>query len=307
MVLVNEKYEWQVSLLLQVLPFVARQECFALKGGTAINLFMRDMPRLSIDIDLTYVLTHGRDEAVKNIKNALTMIAQELKASSSNLRVKPVPSKRNDSITKLIVESNEAAIKIETNLVLRGAVYPMLTRELSKLAQNQYVTYAEINTLSMADLYGGKLCAALDRQHPRDLFDVKLLLENEGISDEIRKAFVVYLASHSRPMHELLVPNILDISSVFENQFLGMARIPVTIEALVEARRNLIKIIRSSLTSEERQFLLSIKNMSPDWKLIGLPGVAELPAIQWKLINLSKMSKEAHLQAVNKLREALDI
>ena len=48
-------YYAQVRLLVRELPVVAKETCFALKGGTALNLFVRDMPRLSVDIDLAYV------------------------------------------------------------------------------------------------------------------------------------------------------------------------------------------------------------------------------------------------------------
>lgn len=57
--MISEPYRAQMDLLLQVLPLVAKEESFALKGGTAINLFVRDMPRLSVDIDLTWLPFDG--------------------------------------------------------------------------------------------------------------------------------------------------------------------------------------------------------------------------------------------------------
>ncbi len=73
----------------------------------------------------------------------------------------------------------------------------------------------EIPVLSFADLYGGKICAALDRQHPRDLFDIKLLSEARGLNEEVSQAFVIYLASHNRPMSELLSPNFQGMNGNF--------------------------------------------------------------------------------------------
>jgi len=123
---------------------------------------------------------------------------------------------------------------------------------------------ANIITLSDADLYGGKLCAALDRQHPRDIFDVKILMENEGITNDIRTAFIVYVASHHRPMSELLNPNLKDFQPLFEQDFAGMADGEVEYIELVAMRDRLIETIRVTLTESEKNFLLSIKQGRPE-------------------------------------------
>lgn len=68
----------QVGLLVQLLPIVGQQRCFALKGGTAINLFVRDLPRLSVDIDLAYLPMTDRDQALTEIDAALKAIAAEI-------------------------------------------------------------------------------------------------------------------------------------------------------------------------------------------------------------------------------------
>ena len=166
---------------------------------------------------------------------------------------------------------------------------------------------ATVQTLSVADLYGGKLCAALDRQHPRDFFDLMILLEHESLTEEIRKAFLVYLVSGVRPMNELLDPRYVDIHSVFERQFQGMSDREVTYQELEEARRRIVALIRSSLTSSERDFLLSIKEGEPRWHSLGIPGVEALPAIQWKLENIRRMDPKKHAQALDKLRRVLEL
>lgn len=121
--------------------------------------------------------------------------------------------------------------------VLRGCVYESVKRTASPKVEDQF-GFAEIHVVSFADLYAGKLVAALDRQHPRDLFDVRDLLTNEGIDDKLRKAFVVYVLSHNRPMSELLAPAHLDIAHEFARGFDGMAEKPVTLEDLYkDARR----------------------------------------------------------------------
>lgn len=67
----NNIYRKQVQLLVRVLPLVDTEKCFALKGGTAINLFYRILPRLSVDIDLLYIPMDDRETALINIKAAL--------------------------------------------------------------------------------------------------------------------------------------------------------------------------------------------------------------------------------------------
>src|SRR5690606_38488775 len=99
-----------------------------------------------------------------------------------------------------------------------------------------------------ADLYGGKIVAALDRQHPRDLFDIKLLFEQDGITDQVLTAFVVYLLSSNRPIHEILNPNKLDISGVFKEHFEGMTSQPIQLTELLDAREQLTEAISERLT-----------------------------------------------------------
>jgi hypothetical protein len=161
--------------------------------------------------------------------------------------------------------------------------------------------------LSIADLYGGKLCAALDRQHPRDLFDIKLLLESGGITDEIRKAFVIYLASHNRPMNELLDLSHQDFRQTFENDFKGIAAIEVTYDELIEVRNSLADTLLKSLTDNERRFLLSIKKGEPEWHLMDLEGIDSLPAILWKIQNVRRMSREKHSSELQKLKAILNL
>ena len=167
--------------------------------------------------------------------------------------------------------------------------------------------YAEVPVVDLADLYAGKICAALDRQHPRDLFDVKWLLENEGLTDKIRKALIVYLSSHNRPMAELLRPRYKDLSATYAGEFANMAETDVPLEELVAVRERLVELINQGLTDSEKHFLLSFKNLKPDWRLLNLDGVSELPAIKWKQMNLAKMPNEKHAQALARLRAVLNL
>ena len=151
--------------------------------------------------------------------------------------------------------------------------------------------FVETQVLSFEDLYGGKLHAALDRQHPRDLFDVKLLYENEGLTEGLFRVFMAYVASSGRPMHELLAPATPQRDESYDKEFSGMTRDSVTKESLDETRIRLHSDIRRRLTGDIAAFLLSLHDAEPDFDLIGLPEAATLPAIRWKLVNLEKLKR----------------
>ncbi len=300
----KSKYHQQVDLLLEVLPLINKHHCFALKGGTAINLFLHNMPRLSVDIDLCYLPIEPRDVFLKNISNALLRLSKEIE-EITGAQVKEQRTAKDKQLTKLLISKNDAQIKIEPNLVLRGSVFEVETKTLCNKAQEVFLRSFKVKTLSEADIYAGKICAALDRQHPRDLFDIKILLEHQGITDEIRKAFIVYLACGPRPMHELLQPNLIDMQQPFENEFSGMTSIPVTYDELLIARKTLIHTIQTELTAAEREFLLSIKQTEPKWSLLNIPRIENLPALKWKLLNIQNMDKAKHQKALEKLKKVL--
>ncbi len=207
---IDERYRQQVELLVRTLPSVAAENVFALKGGTAINLFVRDLPRLSVDIDLTYLPVKPRDESLTEIDETLQRIGKSISETLPDLRVLPSRLAKEGTLNRLIVRSPHAQIKIEVKPVMRGCVFEPTIMAVSEKVEDQF-SFAETLVVSRDDLYAGKLVAALDRQHPRDLFDVRDLLANEGISDTLRQAFLVYILSHNRPAAEVLAPKRKDI------------------------------------------------------------------------------------------------
>jgi predicted nucleotidyltransferase component of viral defense system len=301
-----EEYRRKAALLVRVMPFVAEEACFALKGGTAINLFVRNMPRLSVDIDLTYLPVADRKTSMGEIDAAMRRIAERISMGIPGARVTSSTLKEAGIISKHFVELDGVQIKIEVTPVLRGCVYDAETRSVSEAVEDAF-GFAEIQVVSFADLYAGKLVAALDRQHPRDLFDVRDLLANEGISDELRKAFVVYIISHNRPMAEVLAPTRHDIRQEFERGFEGMVETPVSLDDLLQAREDLLAELVGRMPGEHRRFLSSFKRGKPAWELLGLPHVENLPAVQWKIKNLAAMDGKKREQLVGNLLKALRI
>lgn len=299
-------YYKQANLLLRILPYVESEKIFALKGGTAINFFIRDLPRISVDIDLAYLPVNSRETALHEISRSIENISQKIKRMFPDCNLSFKKIRKPAAIRTLIVSVDGVTIKIEPNLVIRGSIFKPVQMQLSHKAQDLFEMSLSSQTLSLPEIYGGKICAALDRQHPRDLFDVHLLMQNEGIDEEIRKAFLVYLISHPRPIVEVLNPTFLDIERIFENEFEGMTIVEIKLNELLETRKNLVSMIKNSLTEDEKQFLISVKMNEPEWELLDLKGVENLPAVKWKLFNIQKMDKTKHKKAVDKLRNYLE-
>ncbi|MEB2782458.1 nucleotidyl transferase AbiEii/AbiGii toxin family protein [Algoriphagus sp. C2-6-M1] len=296
------KYKHQVSLLLQVLPEVAKEPVFALHGGTAINLFVRDMPRLSVDIDLTYAPIKDRKTSFMNIIDGLDRIKIKLE----KILPEAVVSLKSE-ILKLQITTANAQIKIEVNQINRGVMDETVTLLLCETAQVEFDAFCAVPVVPLGQLYGGKICAALDRQHPRDLFDVKYLLKNEGFTDEIKKGFMLFLLSSNRPLHEMLHPNFIDQRGTLVNQFEGMSPEPFTYEDFEKIREQLVNVIHQSLTEEDREFILNFGKGTPDWSIYDFE---RFPAVQWKLQNLIKLKNgnpEKHESFVASLKKILKL
>lgn len=275
-------------LLTQVAPLVFIDDTFALKGGTAINLFVRDMPRLSVDLDLVFPdHTRPREQALKQINDAIRQAAERLAKRGFQTHTPAAEAGE----TKLLVRRGRIEVKIEVNFVMRGTVYPVRRASLTPVARDVLMADLDIPVVSLEDVYGGKLVAALDRQHPRDLFDVLQLFEHEGITPGIRRAFVVYLASSNRPVHEVLFPALRDIEHDYVHNFTGMTTEPVPLEALLAARERMVRELQQGLDDNERRFLLSLVAGAPDWPLLGIAHLEHLPGIRWKLHNLAQLQK----------------
>ena len=302
----NKSFE-QAKLMLSILPIVGREKDFALKGGTALNFFHLNMPRLSVDIDLTFLPVKPRDETLKDITNSLSRISNSVERLFPRCQIQKLKIKETDYTYKLIIKSQGSLVKVEPNLILRGSCYPPVLKPLCKNAGDIFKMEMEIPVLSFADLYGGKVCAALDRQHPRDLFDIKLLSEAGNLNEEISQAFVVYLASHNRPMSELLSPNFQDFRQAYETEFKGMSSIEVSYKELEKIRKELPSLIFSKLSRNERKFLLSVKMGSPDFSLLSISGLENLPAIKWKVENISRMEPKKRITATEKLKSILNL
>lgn len=304
----TEQYRDQVRLLLNVLPLVMAEPVFALKGGTAINLFEWDLPRLSVDIDLTYLPVHDRAVSLRAIGEALARIKAEIERRLPPTRVTQTRQGQEGMEVKLNCQRGKTQIKVEVNPTLRGHLLPLRDLPCSDRVQERFEAFVEARCLSHGELFGGKICAALDRQHPRDLFDVKRLLDREGLVDEVRHGFVAALVSHGRPVAELIRPGRKDQGATFKAQFEGMPFEPFSYDDHVQTLDRLAEAIHASLDADDRRFLESFEAGDPDWACFPMPAIRELPAPQFKLMNIRKfreMQPRRYEAGLAVLQEAL--
>ena len=296
-------YAQKVELLLRLIPIVMEEEVFAIHGGTAINLFLKDLPRYSVDIDLTYIPLADRQTSLDDINLHLKSIADKAKKAFKGMHIVP-----NFNTSKLLCEYLGKQVKIEVNQTKRGVVGgECLSIPLSEKAQNEFSLFCEAKIVPLTQLYGGKIAAALSRQHPRDLFDVKYM---DIPLDECREGLIFCLLGSDRPIHESFAPSLIDQREAMENQFAGMTDIPFTYEDFEETRAKLINDLRSLLTEEDKRFLVSFESGQPEWNGYEFEYFKDYPSVQWKILNLKKLAKQnpqkLRLEA-EKLRNVLEI
>jgi hypothetical protein len=242
-------------------------------------------------------------ESVAGINAGMSGIAARIKR---NIRGSTVSEGRDNegTLTHLVARADGVQCEIEVTPVLRGCIYDPEQKSVTEAVEEAF-GFAEIPVLSFADLYAGKFVAALDRQHPRDFFDTRELLDDEGIDETLRRAFLVYLVSHSRPMHEVLAAKRKDMTVEFNRGFEGMTEEPVTLDELVAAREVFITKVVGEMPKAHKTFLISFVRGKPDWTSIGLPNAANLPAVKWRRLNLDKLAAEKRAAEIASLEKVL--
>jgi len=275
----NEIYRKQVALLIRIMPLVYKIKDFAVHGGTAINLFVKDMPRYSIDIDLTYLPLKNRDESLQEINNCLLTLKQQIEKAIPGILVVHKPA-----IWKLLCTKGDAMVKIEVNGIKRGIIGSIEDRTLCEKAQKEFMMGCVARIVPFSLLYGGKIAAALSRQHPRDLFDCKYM-EIESF-DDVKNGLIFYLLGSDKPLIESLQPNPLDQKQSLKNQFQGMSDVPFDYADFEASRKELIEKVNQNLTNTDKEFLISYESGVPDWEKCCAGDLSGYPSIQWKLKNI---------------------
>ena len=295
----NETYKKQVALLIRIMPLVYKIKDFAVHGGTAINLFVKDMPRYSVDVDLTYLPVKNREESIKEINNHLSTLKQQIEKVIPGIRII-----HKSAVLKLQCTFGGATVKIEVNGIKRGIIGEVEEKELCEKAQKEFKMSCVARIVPFSSLYGGKIAAALGRQHPRDLFDYKYM-EVESF-DDIKNGLLFYLLGSDKPLLESLQPNAVNQKQALENQFKGMSDVPFEYTDFEIARKKLIEQVNQNLSDTDKEFLLSFENGNPEWDKCCAGDLSVYPAIQWKLKNIRTLkdtNSSKFNEGIEKLRK----
>lgn len=299
--MITNNYRSKVELLIRIIPAITEEADLAIHGGTAINLFVTDLPRYSIDIDLTYIPILDRSESIVNINACLRRVSDRLRQSIKGIQIAHRPD-----ICKLLCSFRGSQVKIEVNQTKRGIIAgtPQLTPLCAK-AQEEFMMYCEANVVPISLLYGGKIAAALSRQHPRDLFDVKYM--DYSLSD-VKEGILYSLLGSDRPISESIAPHLIDQTKVMETQFMGMTDTPFSYQDYEITRLELIHGIQELFSESEKDFLISFESGTPHWDLISSPSFETYPSVEWKLLNINKLKEndpEGFTKQIAKLKESL--
>ena len=288
----NKTYRQQVELLLKIIPTLSGIEDFAIHGGTAINLYVLDLPRYSVDIDVTYTPIKPREESFAEIHKNLSIIKEKVKSIIPNVVVTEKPN-------KIYCTQKGIMVKVEVSGTKRGLVEPTLVKPLCNAAQDEFETVNKVKIVSLSQLYGGKIMAALDRQHPRDLFDVKLMFDFVTDFEQVKKGFLYCLLSGDRPIIESLSPNKIDQRETMIKQFAGMTKVPFSYSDYEETREKLFDFINFNLTQQDKELLLAFEAGNNLVQFTEYQEYLKFPSVEWKLQNINKLKENNP----NKLKE----
>ena len=290
-----------MALLIRIMPSVYKIKEFAVHGGTAISLFHRNLLRYSVDIDVTYIPIENRQQSLASINQKLLEVKKNIEKTIPGVVVKHKPD-----VWKLLCTLGDATVKIEVNATKRGIIGDVVELPLCEKARNEFSMGCKARTVSFSQLYGGKITAALSRQHPRDLFDCKYM-ELQSF-DDVKNGFMLCLLGSDKPIIESLQPHDIDQTEALENQFQGMTETPFGYEDYLESKTALLSLVNGGLTITDKEFLLSFEQGEPDWNKCCAGDLSQYPSVQWKLLNIGKLEESNPVkfeQGVNKLRRYL--
>lgn len=296
-----DRYRKQVALLIRIMPSVYRITDFAVHGGTAINLFYKEMPRYSVDIDITYIPIKDREESIASINAHLVELKQVIEKTVPGIRITHKPD-----VWKLLCVKDGATVKIEVNGTKRGLIGKTEDRELCLKAQSEFSMSCRARVVSFSQLYGGKISAALSRQHPRDLFDCKYMPLD--LLEQVKDGLIYALLGSDKPIVESLQPNLIDQRTALEQEFEGMTDITFSYADYEETRLELISKINRMLSESDRELLLSFESGYPQWNKCPVGDLSKYPSVKWKLQNILKLRATNPIKfagGVEKLRKAL--
>ena len=224
---------------------------------------------------------------MKAIHSELNLVVLKLRTAGMNCRL----GDRSEDAT-CNIESNGTSVKVEINKIGRGTLLPPVSMTLCEKAADFFDCDLTLPLLAPEEIYAGKFMAALSRQHPRDLYDVREFFRHKEITPLLADCFVAYLLMGKEPLHEALFsPDNLEKTSFTKNTE-GMLLSPCSWDDLLPVRHQLQFALIESITEKHKQFLLSFVNASPDFSLMPFPHLKDMPSVKWKLKNLRKLKSQ---------------
>ena len=275
-------------------PFLKTR--IALKGGTALNLFVFDMPRLSIDIDLNYIGAPDRE----------TMLAERPKLEEAlqavcgreGLAVKSLPSEHAGGkwrLTYAAASGRSGNLELDVNYLLRTPLWPAELADSYPVGSFQAT---QVRVLDLHELAASKLAALLSRNASRDVFDAVELLRPEDLDRaKLRLGFVVYGGANRKDWRTVSAKDVKLDAAELKSQLLPTLRpgaLPkAKARALVTDCRDLLSAVLP-LTRDEREFIERLNERGEIAAELLTDAAAmrktiqEHPALRWKAINVRK-------------------
>ena len=281
-----------------------------LKGGTALNLFVFDVPRLSVDIDLNYI--GGRDRETMRAERPRLDAAIQAVCGREGLTVRRVPAEHAGGKWRLSFASAlmpSGNLELDVNFLLRIPLWPVCAQDSRALGSFQAT---QVPVLDAHELAAGKLAALLARDTSRDVFDAVELLKRDDLdAAKLRLAFVVYGGANRtdwrtvsaddvrldpEDLRRELLPTLRTAASV------GRADVAAWAKKLVDECRERLSVVLP-LVNDEREFLTLLNDRGqivPDLLTsdeMMKAKIREHPALLWKARNVVRRGEPTDQEA----------
>ena len=272
----------QMQLLVDLMPYVS--EDFAPKGGTAINMFCRDLPRYSVDMDLVYLPRTDRLTAVRSMRGLLEQMRRAAQNGLRGVTTSQVRGGKDATAGLLWVEvrRGEVSVKIETPVSARQTLHAPSILNAVPAAESEFGP-ARMKVVSFDEMYAGKVGASLGRRQLRDMFDIFHLLENEGLTEDLFRSFLAYAVADGRPPHMILSRAWHARKLPEQKRWQELMRTTLPMDRLLAANAELRQQCENRITPQVRQFLIDVHDGAADPGVIGIPEASTWPAFLWRM------------------------
>lgn len=242
------------------------RESLALKGGTAINLTVFDLPRLSVDLDLDYIRNNSREEMLEERRKISENLTKYMAMTEYELSGKSRFSHSLDSyiFSYTNTAGNKDNIKLEINYSLRSHILPLEQRDIKALS---LIDPFSVNSLAIIEIFATKIVALLTRAAPRDLYDINNMIYHSIFNDAsfplLKKSSIFYYVLNSE---DISLPFDLNNVNVLTEHRIKTDLLPVIRKRggfdLNTAKRRILTYLSAlfELENNEIKFLETFKN-----------------------------------------------